>query len=243
MTTSLFTKETHPNRDFADITQIGLKAHALAAEHTAEIEARLPGVTATLKDDVESLLTIVPEAKATRQEAMAATATQNAILRQAYSHVQTIRTTVRKSGAPSEVLDAYGVGKTTYAKKVSDVSAALQQIVSRATSAPAEAEAFGVVAADVAAMKALIAALATAEMEQEVKRASAPMSTKARNATANRVLQTAVVIAGAGMRAFPVDSADYASFKELMTSTAKPRKSNGKKGPEGAAPKADPGGK
>lgn len=238
MATTMITKDTHPNRDFAAITQVGLKAYNLATEHAPAIEARLPGATAALKVDLEALNVVVPGARLARKEAIVATAAQNALARKGYNHVQAIRKTVRKSGAPKDVQIAYGVGQSTSPTKVPEVKAALQQIVGRATSAPEEAEGFGLVAADVASLNDLIASLSSADMDQDTKRASAPMSTRARNVTANRVLQSAAMIAGTGMRAFADDPMTFALFKALMASTAKPRKSPEKK--EADSPDAPP---
>ncbi len=119
---------------------------------------------------------------------------------------------------------AYGVGQPTAYRRVRDVRAALQQIVDRATAVPQEAAGFGLVAADVEAMKGFVDQLAEADTTQEKKRASAPLSTKERNVVANRIVQTAAVIAGTGMRAFVGDPPAYERFEALMASTRKPRK-------------------
>src|SRR4029079_18041928 len=108
----------------------------------------------------------------------------------------------------------------------------LQQIVDRAASAPAEAAAFGLAPAAVTALNAFLKDLSDADMTQEEKRASSPLSTKERNLTANRILKAAVLIAGAGMLAFAHDPLILASFEALMASTKKRSK------PKAAKPKA-----
>lgn len=140
--------------------------------------------------------------------------------------------TVAKVGAPQEIRRAYGVGQRTDPARVRDVKAALQQIISRATSAPEEAAGFGLIAADVAALTTFLVALTDANTTQEKKRAHAPLSTKERNLTANRILQAAVLIAGAGMRVFADSPPTHAIFEALMAGTKKAAPSRAKKNAE-----------
>lgn len=240
MTASLIIKNTHPHRDFDHIIQVGLKAFKLASEHAGAIEPRLPGMTAGLKTDVDALGVVIPGALQARAEAKAATGAQRGIAQQACLQVRAIRATVRKSGASKAVQKAYGVGLLLAPTKVAIVKAAIQQIVNRATSAPEEAEGFGLQAADVASLTALLTALTSADSDQDVKRANAPQSTRARNVTANRVLKMAAIIAGTGMRAFAHSPTEYGLFKALMASTGRAPKSAGKKAPQGSEPPKPP---
>lgn len=247
MTSAIIVKDNHPARDFVSITQVGLKAYDLGVANQASIEARLPGTLAALAKDLDTLGVVVPGATQARNEAVAATAAQNALVRQGYAQVRAIRQVVRKAGAPADVQRAYGVGRVTSPRRVRDVSAALQQIVDRAAAAPQEAAGFGLVAADVTTLRAFIAQLTTADAVQEKKRAGAPLSTKQRNVIGNRIVQTAAMIAGTGMRAFVSTPPVYASFEALMASTRRPRKGARGKGKtaspveeSGAAPTSEP---
>lgn len=236
MTSSLIVKDTHPRRDFNQITQIGLKAYSLALTYQPVIDARLPGTIAALAADLDALQNAVPDALQTRHEAILATAEQNEIARQGHAQVQALRQTIRKSGASRTIQRAYGVGQVTLPRRVHQVKAALQQIVERALAAPQEAAGFGLTPADVSEMAAFITQLAGADMAQEKKRADAPLSTKERNKIANRVVQTAALIAGTGMRAFVQNPAELADFKALMASTRKPRRAKAKQSPAPAVP-------
>jgi hypothetical protein len=224
MTTPLTIKDTHPTIDFTSITQAGIKAYNLALAHKAEIDPCLPGTIDALSNDLDALGAVVPGALQARHEARAATHAQNALLRQGHTRVRAIRKTVRRSGAPEDVQRAYGVGQYTNWKLVRDVKAALQQIVDRAFSAPSEAAGFGLAPSVVTALNTFLKALTDADMTQEEKRASAPLSTKERNLTGNRILKSTVLIAGAGMLAFADDPPTLASFEALMASTKKTAK-------------------
>jgi hypothetical protein len=200
MTSPLIVKDTHPRKDFTAITQSGLKALSLALDHQAVIDPRLPaGTVAGLEEDLEALGAAIPGAVQVRHEAKAATTAQNTMLKQGYAQVLAIRKAVRKAEAPKDVQKAYGVGQATAPNRVRDVKAALQQVIDRATIAPAEAAGFGLLAQDVDALKAVLASITDADTRQEKKRASAPRSTKQRNLTANRIVQASARIAGAGL--------------------------------------------
>jgi len=224
MTTAINSTDTHPHRDFNIITQIGLKAYSLGLTYQAEIDARLPGTLTALANDLTALGVVVSDAIQLRKEVIVATAEQNALLKEAYAHLSAIRKTVRKARAPKEIQRAYGVGLGTNPRKVSAVKAALQQIAGRAAQNPQEAAALGIIAADVATLNTFITQLTDTDTTQEKKRATAPLTTQERNLTANRILQTAGVIAGTGMRAFVGTSPAFENFEALMASTQKPRK-------------------
>jgi hypothetical protein len=245
MTNPLTIKDTHPAKDFTGITQAGLKAYNLAVLYKAEIEARLPGTTDALSADLVAFGVVVPGAVQARHESRVATTTQNTVLKQGYERVRAIRQTVRKAGAKKDVQRAYGVGQATSPNMVRHVQAALQQIVDRATGAPDEAAGFGLTATAVAELNTFVSALTDADMTQEKKRAHAPLSTKQRNVTANRILQTTVLIAGAGMLAFADNPLTLANFKALMASTNKTRPLKAAKQPDApevpkSPPNADP---
>jgi len=231
---TLTIKKAYPAIEFAGIIQIGIKAYTLAVAHKTEIEARLPGTIDALGKDVDTLAAVIPGAVQARHEAKVATHTQNVLLRQGHTQVKAIRKIVRNSSAPADVQRAYGVGQFTNWKVVRDVKAAIKQIVDRASSAPLEAANLGLVPSAVAALQDFLKTLTDADMAQEEKRATAPLSTKERNMTANRILQSAVLIAGAGMLEFAKDPPTLESFEELMASTKKPST------PKAAKPKAAP---
>ena len=183
----------------ADLLQLGLKASSLALLHQAALTPRLPATTlSTLIDDLDRLGVVVPGAKQARHEARVATADQEAALAAGYARVKAVRNAVKKSGAPGEIREAYGVGQVVKSSLVRDVTAVLQQILDRAAAAPAEAASFGILQKDLDAMTAAHQAISDADKAQEQKRASAPLSTQERNRTGNRILEAVGRIAGAG---------------------------------------------
>jgi hypothetical protein len=230
MTSPLIAKDSHPKKDFTGVTQVGLKAYDLGVTHQAVIEPRLPeGTLVGLKEDLDDLGAVVPGAMQARHEAKAATTAQNTRLRQGRTRVRAVRDAVSKSNVSKDIQRAYGVGQATDWARVRDVKAAIKQIVDRATSAPEEAAGFGLLPADVAALQVFLRSITDADATQEKRRASAPLTTKQRNLTANRILLAAGRIAGAGMIAFPDEPLEFGNFKALMEGTK-----------QTAAPKAKP---
>ena len=231
MSATMITKDTLPRKDFSSITQVGLKAINLALAHATALEPRLPGVAADLQVDLDKLGVVVPKAIQSRHDATTATQSQNALIRQGYRRVQGVRAAVKATKAPKEVQKAYGVGQTISPKKLGEVVAALTQIVDRATSSPEEATGFGLTPADVAEMDSFSKSLSAADQTQESKRVAAPLSTKERNITANRVLGTAALIGSTGMRIFADNASVHGAFAELLAATRSTKKKASKAPP------------
>jgi uncharacterized protein YqgV (UPF0045/DUF77 family) len=228
-TSQLPVNDSRPRKPFSSISIIGYKALDLVNAHKVEIESRLPGVGEDLSKYLEAMSVVVPGAIQARNVVVAFTSAQNALLQQGCDRAREIRETVRRAGAAMEVRKAYGVGRPISPNHFGNVIAALQQIVQRATEAPEEAASFGLIDADVAALAKLIDALTEADSAQDQKRASAPLTTKERNRTGNRIIQTVVLIAGAGRSAFADEPSVRASFNELMEALKIPGKRKAKK--------------
>jgi hypothetical protein len=220
--------EAFPKKDFSLITQSGLKALNLGTMHKAALSPRLPaGTLDLLAIDLQKLGAVVPNAKATRAAAQVATATQGTALAEGYALVTAIRLAVQRSGAPSDVRKAYGVGATTSPRVVKSVKAAITQIVDRAINNTGEASALGILAKDVSALQDDLAAITSADDAQEQQRAGAPQTTKERNRTANRILGTIDRIAGAGAIEFAKQPEERAKFEALIAGAGgkkKPKK-------------------
>ncbi|MEO7327706.1 MAG: hypothetical protein ABI193_03945, partial [Minicystis sp.] len=193
-----------------------LKAFNLALLYAAVLDPRLPaGVVPGLEEDLETLGVVVPGAQQARHESQSATVTQDARGRKGHALVRSVRTAVRKAKATPEVKKAFGVGQLLRPLVVTDVIAGLQQIIDRASADPAEAASVGILPKDLAAMVVARDALAGADKAQEQKRASAPLSTKERNRTGNRVLLAVSRISGAGILEFAGSPEVLASFEAL----------------------------
>jgi hypothetical protein len=238
-------KDRRPKKPFTSIAVLGWRALDLVNTHKTEIEGRLPGVGGRLSDDLGAINVVVPGAIQARNECVALTHAHQARVEKGCERARDVRETVRRGGAVMEVQKAYGVGRPLNPNKPGTVIAALQQIIERANKEPEEAAGFGLIAEDVSALSGLVDALLKADTEQDQKRASAPLTTKERNRTGNRIIQTIVLIAGAGRSAFADDPDVRASFDELMEGLKTRKSSKAKKKsttPPGTAPGAAPPG-
>lgn len=209
--------DSKPAHDWVTILQRGLKAQDLAAKHQVEIDARIPPtVIPALTADLAALGAVVPAVISAKQGSMQHTAAQNVELVTCYALVTAARTAVKNHQPADDVSLAYGVGIKTNRGVVKEVSAAAQKIVNRAIERPEEAKGFGIIDADVSAIKAALAALHTADQAQETARAGAPLTTKERNTTARRIIAATKKIASAGVLAFATNATVRATFEALL---------------------------
>lgn len=210
-------KDTAPKQDPTAATQLGLKAKDLVTLYATQLTGRIaPTLVGILAADLIAVGTVVPAAKTAKAGSKQATVAQGSALDIAYNSVTAVRTAVSRKRPAKDVSAAYGVGSKTRKTTVKDVKSALQIIVARATAQPAEAASFGIVPADLTAFQAQIVAVDTADQTQEKARASAPLSTKARNTTLRRILDAVDSIAGAGILAFANSPTERASFEALI---------------------------
>lgn len=216
MTNPILASSAHPNQEFYLITQLGLRAVNLMLTHKDVIEPRLPaGTLDGLTNDLSSFGVAIPGAVQTRAEARVATAEQLAAQKKGHARIQAVRDAVRRSDAPAEVKKAYGVGEVVDPRHMRSVSSVLKQILDRAAEHPEEAAKIGILQKDLDAMNAAHKALHDADDAQDLKRVSAPLSTKERNRTANRILKGVARIAGAGALEFVEDPELQKEFKAL----------------------------
>jgi hypothetical protein len=209
------------------ITQLGLKAFNLATLYKDALEPRMPaGTIEGIGEDVGALSQVVSGAMQVHQEAEVATAEQMAAARKGFKLARAVRRAVKKCDAPKEVQKAYGVGHPMSVKIVRDVSVGLQKILDRAAEEPAEAAGLGILQKDLDAMAAAYQKLKDADKEQELKRANAPLSTKERNRTANRILKGVARVVGAGLIEFAGDEERTREFEALKPAPRAKKKSN-----------------
>ncbi|TKD13098.1 hypothetical protein [Polyangium fumosum] len=216
MTATLIVKSSYPRKGFTAITQLGLKALHLAFTHAAALSPRLPqDLVEELKSDIESFGDVVPGAKQARSESVAATSEQFAALADGYERARQVRAALRRVKASADVQRAYGVGRKMRKDSVSDVKAAIQQILDRAKDKPAEAKSLGIVQKDLDGLALALAAITDADTKQDQSRASAPLTTQERNRIGNRILAAVARIEGAGRLEFANDETKRASFEAL----------------------------
>ncbi len=212
------TGNSSPHKNFTEITQVGLKAYNLATQFATQIGGRLAAAIVTgLATDLSSFGAVIPAAQTAKGQAAAATATQNSALETGYQMVTAVRLAVSRKTKDASIRKGYGVGTRTNRLVVKDVKDALQTIVTRATANAAEALAYAKLsAADLTALTNQIASIDAADQAQEKARASAPQTTKQRNATARRILDAVNDIAGAGVVAFMNNATERALFEALV---------------------------
>jgi hypothetical protein len=207
--------EAKPRQTWTEIVQLGLKAQKLMTDHAAELGKRTPPAFVTsFGNDLAALNGAVSTVIIIKKGTVQLTAAQNAALTEGYNLVTGTRISVRGQTSDKDVRLAYGVG-TEVPMLVKDVKAALQQIINRVKAQPAEADGFGIVDDDLTAMQAALDAITKTDQAQEAGRATAPLTTKERNAIAKRLLAGVKRIAGAGMRAFAADPTVRANFVAL----------------------------
>jgi hypothetical protein len=218
-----------PSKSFSSINQNALKAFNLVQAHRASLEPRLPsGLIDGLTADLEALGVLVPGAGLVKSEAKVATVKQNVVLAEAYGLVTATRNAVQAAEAPKEVRAAFGVGRKVNPKTVKDVKGALEQILAAAAQDESGARALGLLPLDLDRMRAALDKLTGADSEQEEARAKSPLTTKARNETAKRVLSAVARIAGAGVMQFAADKTVRAEFQGLPSAGNPKRKAKKK---------------
>lgn len=225
MASPLTATNKHPHQGFTSIVQLGLKAMHLATLYKDAISPRVPaGTIEGLADDVGSLNDVVADAVQAHQEAEVATAEQLGAAKRGYAMARAVRRAVKKCGAPKAIQKAYGVGEPMSATSVRDVLVGLDKILSRAAEEPAEAAALGILQKDLDAMAAARQKLENADDVQELKRAGAPLSTKERNLTANRILKGVARVVAAGLIEFVLDKEVSREFEALKPAPRATRK-------------------
>lgn len=198
--------------------QRGLKALALANQHAAVLDARLPaGHVAALQANLTQLGAAVPEQKAVRADAQQASHSQQETFARLVALLSAIRTSVKyDADATAADKKAWGVGTKINALTPKPTLAAAQSVLKVAKAKPERAAKLSVFPDDIAKLEALHAAAVAADDEENVKRATAPLSTKARNAAQKNVIAAVKKIAGTGVVAFALDASVRGDFEALL---------------------------
>lgn len=203
---------------FDAVIQRGLKALALATQHAAVLGPRLPaGHVAALQANLTQLGAAVPGQKAMRAEAQQAAQSQKETFKKLVALLSALRTSVKHDEDANEAdKKAWGVGTKLDVESPGRTLAAAQSVLKVARAKPERAAMLGVIADDVAKLEALYAAAVAADDDENVKRANAPLSTKARNALQAKVNAAVRKIAGTGIVAFALDAPVRADFEALL---------------------------
>jgi hypothetical protein len=180
--------------------------YARSPKHEARLAQRLAkDKVDALGEDLGQLGVHVPGAIVAKGTSKAATAGQNTALAQAYALVSATRFNVGQQAVGDDVKSGWGVGHKVNASVVSHVNAAIGMILDRVKEHPDEPQKLGLLDTDLQKLAAAQTALQAADAQQEDARAKAPRSTLLRNQTANRILATTRLIAGAGVAEFALE--------------------------------------
>jgi hypothetical protein len=199
-------------------TSAGSAAYALALQHEADLQPRLPTNTLT---NLAADLTLLGDPPAppvapspspsppTPAPPSLADATAEAV-----ALITAIHEAVRGAQAPAGVRKAYGIsGKAT--KEPKDVMAEGQKILAQAQTDPSQALTLGILPADTAALTQALADLSAAETAAKGKGGAAGTTVKQLHAAEVRMHEAVARIAGAGALAFARTAAVRAQFEAL----------------------------
>jgi hypothetical protein len=225
-------KARKPRLTAAQANQKGLEAHRLATRDRAELEPRLTaGVIDGLGADLTGLGVVVPGVVQERSERNAATQGQYGALARLHEIISAIRTSAVNSDLGKTEQKRWAVGQKVQAKVAKSVIAAGEMIAARATAAPDEARALGVLPADEAALRTAIAEARGADDAQEAKKVSAKVATRTRDETLVRIDAAVKRIGSAGLLAFRGNASKGAEYEALLAGTPRKRSTDRAPGP------------
>lgn len=199
-------------------TTAGEQAYALAIEHRAQLDPRLPsGTIDGLNADLRTLgVSPAPQLSAPAAPPPSPQAPSLAeALGVAMNLVTAIHETVLGARAKPAVRKAYGAASKAVGKEVKSVLAAAEKIVAQATGNPSEALALGILPADITALQAAERDLSAAEAAAHGNGGQAEATRAEKRAAAARILEAASRIAGAGALSFAQNAAIRAQFEAL----------------------------
>ncbi|MEP7124947.1 MAG: hypothetical protein ABJE95_28720 [Byssovorax sp.] len=203
---------TRPGNLLAIETTAGEQAYALASEHRAELDPRLPpGTIDTLRADLTTLgVSLITQPA----EPLAHPPSLSEALAVAANLVTAIHDTVLGAKPKPATRKAYGAASKPIAAEVKRILAAAEKIVEQATGNPSEALALGILPTDITALRAAASDLTAAEAAARGD-GEAGATKKEQRAAATRMLEATARIAGAGALAFAQNGPVRAQFEAL----------------------------
>jgi hypothetical protein len=197
-------------------TTLAEQAYALAIEHRAQLDPRLPSGTI---DGLGADLNTLGVSPTPQPSAPAAPSPQPPSLAEALkvaaNLVTAIHATVLGAKAKPAVRKAYGAASKAVDTDVKRVLAAAEMIAAQATGNPSEALALGILPADITALRAAEADLTAAEKAAHGNSGQAGATKKEKHAAASRMVETVARIAGTGALSFAQNAAVRAQFEAL----------------------------
>lgn len=192
------------------------QAYALAIEHRAQLDPRLPaGTIDGLGADLHTLGVSPTPQLSTPAEPSPQPPTLADALKTAANLVTAIHATVLGAKAKPAVRKAYGAASKAVENDVKRVLAAAELIAAQATANPSEALALGILPADITALRAAEADLTAAEKAAHGNGGQAGATKKEKHAAATRMVETVARIAGVGALSFAQNAPVRAQFEAL----------------------------
>jgi hypothetical protein len=196
-------------------TSAGQAAYALAIQHRAALDPRLPNGTI---DDLGIDLTTLgapPAPVPVPAPAPVPAPSLADALHTTEALVSAIHEAVLAAKPKPDVRKAYGAGSKATGKDVNRVLVAADAILARAQAEPSEALSLGILPADVTALGQSVSSLSAAQASTAAGKAAGGTTAKAKKAAAVRMHEAVARIAGVGVLAFALDSATRAQFEAL----------------------------
>ncbi len=215
-------KAVKPKWATGDAIRVGRGALVLANADRDVIERRLDaGLIDGLLADLDSLEGKQSEASRARTVLKESTRTQDAIAAEAKGFIVAARAAVARGRATKAEREAFGLSLKIHERSVSSIVRALDAFVSGATKYPAVARAASTLPEDVDRVRALRAALAAADAEQESTKVARKLPVAERNEIQVRVEDAISAIVSAGLIAFAGDPVRAARYRALIPTTKK----------------------
>lgn len=191
----------------------------LSKPNRAVLEARLAaGFFDGLKVDAD-ITRARGDVAASRSTKKAATVNQDDAVAKGATLASSIREVVRRGAPKDKVLwKAFGVG-ARLSPTVGSVSSALKGILNAANTMPSQAQAVGLLAADVAKVQAYLDAITEGDTDQETKKVTSKQATAQLKAAVERLAQNLTHLASIARLALPADVAD--AFDAALPSSPK----------------------
>jgi hypothetical protein len=191
-------------------TTAGVRAYALAQQHHAALEPRLP---AGLMEELATALRVLGADPRVPAAAPGALPPLAAAMAPAWKLINAVQAAFTRAKASPALRSGHWVPPMRPGSSVVTVLATGARIVARARAYPSEALSLGILPADVTAIEQAMAALEAAQIAAQGTPETA--TKKDRQEAAARIADAVARIAGAGMLAFALDDEVSAEFEGL----------------------------
>lgn len=198
---------------------------ALATEHKAALEPRLPaGTIDVLTADTNTLDEKQGAATLAKESLREATRTQDQAATAAHGFLTLARSAIERARVPAAARAAFGMSLRPTTNKISTVLTALDRFIDGATRHPDVAAEAGLLSIDIEKLRGHRAALSTADADQESTKESRTSPRINRDVVQVRVEKAIDTIINAGVLAFADNAVIVARFRGLVPRTPAPKK-------------------